>query len=139
MSETYNLSRFTSAQNPVFEQVCSELRAGRKMGHWMWFIFPQIKGLGESQMSQPFAISCREEAAAYLNHEILGPRLIECTKIVNGLDGLDAREIFGYIDAMKFRSSMTLFTQVATGEQPFSAALQKYFGGAPDPLTLERL
>jgi uncharacterized protein (DUF1810 family) len=139
MSETYNLSRFTSAQNPVFEQVCSELRAGRKMGHWMWFIFPQIKGLGECQMSQAFAISCREEAAAYLNHEILGPRLIECTKIVNGLDGLDAREIFGYIDAMKFRSSMTLFTQVATGEQPFSAALQKYFGGAPDPLTLERL
>ena len=139
MSETYNLSRFTSAQNPVFEQVCSELRAGRKMGHWMWFIFPQIKGLGESQMSQAFAISCREEAAAYLNHEILGPRLIECTKIVNGLDGPDAREIFGYIDAMKFRSSMTLFTQVASGEQPFSAALQKYFGGAPDPLTLERL
>ena len=139
MPETYNLSRFISAQNPVFDEVCSELRAGRKMGHWMWFIFPQIKGLGDSQMSQAFAISCREEAVAYLNHEILGLRLVECTKIVNGLHGLGASEIFGSMDAKKFRSSMTLFAQVASGEQPFSAALQKYFGGKPDPRTLERL
>ncbi len=139
MGDPYNLARFVRAQDRVFAQACLELRAGRKMGHWMWFIFPQIEGLGQSQMSRAFAISSREEAVSYLNHAILGPRLVECTQIVNGLGGVGARDIFGYVDEMKFRSSMTLFAQVATGKQPFTVALQKYFGGEPDRLTLERL
>lgn len=139
MSKTYNLERFVRAQSPVFEEACSELRTGRKTGHWMWFIFPQVSGLGHSDMSRAFAIHSREEAVAFLNHPVLGPRLYECTGIVNNLDNLDVREIFGDVDAMKFRSCMTLFSSVATGEQPFIIALQKYFGGKPDQRTIDLL
>jgi uncharacterized protein (DUF1810 family) len=105
----------------------------------MWFIFPQVGGLGYSEMSRAFAIYSREEAVAYLSHPILGPRLYEGTQIVNSLDIVDARDIFGDVDAMKFRSSMTLFSQVATEGQPFTIALQKYFGGEPDQRTIDLL
>src|SRR5271167_4165733 len=103
--DSYDLQRFVDAQNPVFEQVCSELRDGRKQGHWMWFVFPQIKGLGYSQLARKFAISSREEAEAYLKHPVLGPRLRECTQLVILVDGRSINEILGYPDDIKFRSS----------------------------------
>lgn len=139
MADPYNLERFVRAQNPVFERVCSELRLGGKEGHWMWFVFPQISGLGHSHMAREFAISSREEAKAYLRHTILGPRLRECTRLVVLLEGLGIRDIFGYPDYLKFRSCMTLFAQVTPENQIFNDALQKYFEGEPDHLTLERL
>src|SRR5215469_10785867 len=107
----FDLQRFVDAQDPVFEAVLSELRRGDKEGHWMWFIFPQIKGLGTSGMSQRFAISSRAEAEAYVTHSVLGPRLIQCTELVNAVEGRSAERIFGPVDAMKFRSSMTLFRE----------------------------
>jgi uncharacterized protein (DUF1810 family) len=134
----FDLKRFVEAQDPVFEAVLSELRRGDKEGHWMWFIFPQIKGLGISGMSQRFAISSRAEAEAYLAHSVLGPRLIQCTELVNTVEGRSAERIFGPVDAMKFRSSMTLFREVSSGA-PFDAALNKYFAGEPDTRTLQLL
>jgi uncharacterized protein (DUF1810 family) len=139
VNDPYNLQRFLRAQNPVFEQVCSELRVGCKVGHWMWFIFPQIEGLGHSLMASKFAIFSRDEAEAYLSHSILGPRLRECTRLVNAIEERSINQIFGYPDDMKFRSSMTLFAHVTSANQLFKDALQKYFGGASDPRTLERL
>lgn len=139
MNDPHNLQRFVHAQNPVYEQVCSELREGRKSGHWMWFIFPQIKGLGRSEIARKFAISSREEAAAYLKHPILGPRLRECSRLVTLAEGRSARQIFGYTDELKFRSSMTLFATVASDNGVFKDALQKYFGGELDSLTIEKL
>lgn len=139
MINTYNLQRFVDAQEPVFEQVLSELRAGRKSSHWMWFIFPQIEGLGYSETARRFAISSREEAEAYLKHPILGPRLRECTRLVNLVEGRSVDQIFGYPDNLKFRSSMTLFACVAADNGVFEDALQKYFGGEPEPATLKRL
>ena len=139
MSGPYNLQRFVDAQNPVYEQVCSELRAGRKSGHWMWFIFPQIKGLGHSHLASKFAISSREEAEAYLEHPILGPRLRECSRLVNLVEGRSIDEILGYPDDLKFRSSMTLFAHATSDNQVFKDALRKYFEGEFDRLTLERL
>jgi len=133
------LQRFVDAQNPVFEQVCVELRQGRKQTHWMWFIFPQIKGLGTSQMATKFAISSRQEAEAYLKHSVLGPRLRECTRLVNQVEGRSVNQIFGYPDDLKFRSSMTLFASTSCENAIFKDALQKYFGGEPDRSTLERL
>jgi len=133
------LQRFVDAQNPVFEQVCVELRQGRKQTHWMWFIFPQIKGLGSSQMATKFAISSRQEAEAYLKHSVLGPRLRECTRLVNQVEGRSINQIFGYPDDLKFRSSMTLFASTSCENAIFKDALQKYFGGEPDRSTLERL
>ncbi len=133
------LQRFVDAQNPVFEQVCVELRQGRKQTHWMWFIFPQIKGLGSSQMATKFAISSRQEAEAYLKHSVLGPRLRECTRLVNQVEGRSVNQIFGYPDDLKFRSSMTLFASTSCENAIFKDALQKYFGGEPDRSTLERL
>jgi uncharacterized protein (DUF1810 family) len=135
----YNLQRFVEAQSGVFEQVCSELREGRKQGHWMWFIFPQIQGLGNSPTAKRFAISSREEAAAYLKHPVLGPRLRECTRLVNLLEGRSIHEILGYPDDLKFRSSMTLFAHAASENEIFLGALQKYFAGEFDRLTLDRL
>jgi uncharacterized protein (DUF1810 family) len=114
MDDPYNLRRFSDAQNPVFEQVCSELRNGQKRGHWMWFIFPQIEGLGLSQTAREFAISSRDEAAAYLDHPILGPRLRECTRLVNLAEGRSIDQIFGYPDNLKFRSCMTLFAHATS-------------------------
>ena len=139
MDDPYDLERFVKAQDRVFEEVCAELREGRKESHWMWFVFPQIKGLGQSQTANTFSISSREEAEAYLSHPILGPRLRECTRLVNLVDGRSSEEIFGYPDYLKFRSCMTLFAQVTTDNECFVTALQKYFDGRPDRRTLDRL
>jgi uncharacterized protein (DUF1810 family) len=138
MNDPFSLQRFVDAQNPIFDQVVSELGDGAKRTHWMWFIFPQIKGLGNSQLARKFAISSREEAKAYLEHLILGPRLIECTKLVNLVQDSTIEQIFGYPDDLKFRSCMTLFANVS-GSQIFVEALSKYFKGKSDPATLERL
>ncbi len=139
MSDFFNLQRFVNAQNPVFDAVLSELRAGDKTGHWMWFIFPQLKGLGTSANAQYFGLVSLAEAEAYLQHPILGQRLRECTTIVNLVEGRSADAIFGGIDAVKFRSSMTLFGEASQPGGIFAEALAKYFGGAPDRLTLEKL
>ena len=139
MDDPFDLQRFVNAQDAVFEQVCSELRQGRKRGHWMWFVFPQLKGLGHSWMANKFGISSRDEAEAYLAHSILGPRLKECTRLVNLAEGRTVEQIFGYPDDLKFRSSITLFSVIGSDNEVFVAALQKYFGGQPDRLTLERL
>jgi uncharacterized protein (DUF1810 family) len=139
MNDLYNLQRFVDAQEPVFEQVLSELRQGHKRTHWMWFIFPQIKGLGNSELARKFAISSREEAEAYSNHPVLGPRLKECTQLVTLVEGRSINQIFGSPDDMKFRSSITLFANATSDNQVFKDALQKYFQGKSDALTLERL
>ena len=139
MNDPYNLQRFLDAQKRVYDSVLSELRRGRKQGHWMWFVFPQIKGLGRSSMGSRFAIASPAEAKAYLQHPVLGPRLIECTQLVNAIEGRSVEQIFGYPDDLKFRSCMTLFAHAAADNQVFTSALQKYFGGEPDPLTLEWL
>lgn len=139
MDDRYHLQRFIDAQQPVYENVCAELRAGRKRSHWMWFIFPQIQGLGHSEMAQRFALASLDEAIAYLAHPVLGARLRECSDIVVSLEGRSAEQIFGYPDDMKFRSSMTLFAQAGDGNTVFDACLRKYFGGEPDTATLARL
>ncbi|HMF78257.1 MAG TPA: DUF1810 domain-containing protein [Bryobacteraceae bacterium] len=139
MNDPFNLERFVTAQNPVFEAVRAELQRGCKQGHWMWFIFPQLRGLGHSAMATRFGIASRAEAEAYIAHPILGPRLMECTELVNLVEGHTAKEIFGAVDALKFRSSMTLFAATAGDAAIFANALQKYFSGQPDRLTLERL
>ena len=136
MDDPYNLRRFVYAQQAVYETVCRELRQGRKESHWMWFIFPQIKGLGHSEMARKFAISSRDEAKAYLAHPVLGPRLRECSRIVADLEGKSVEDIFGYPDDMKFRSSMTLFAQTAKDNEIFKRCLEKYLGGEADPATL---
>lgn len=127
------------AQQPVYASVCAELRLGSKRSHWMWFIFPQIKGLGHSVMARKYAISSLEEARAYLQHPLLGARLRECSRLVAAVDGRSADEIFGFPDNLKFRSSMTLFAQAAPHDQVFTECLRKYFGGAADPSTLAQL
>ena len=137
--DQYDLERFVSAQHSIYAEVVSELRAGMKTSHWMWFIFPQIRGLGGSPVSIEYAISSREEAAAYLQHPVLGPRLKECTQLVLDVENRSAEEIFGSPDDMKFRSSMTLFAQVSADDDIFNRALRQYFGGVPDQLTLDRL
>jgi uncharacterized protein (DUF1810 family) len=137
--DSFDLERFLDAQNPDFEDVLVELRRGCKEGHWMWFVFPQLKGLGHSRMADKFGISSRAEAEAYLAHPILGSRLIECTHLVNLIEGRAIEEIFGEVDTLKFRSSMTLFAEVAADVSVFAEALRKYFAGQADRLTLERL
>jgi uncharacterized protein (DUF1810 family) len=137
--DPYNLQRFVDAQDPVYDRVCAELAAGHKRTHWMWFIFPQIAGLGHSAMAQEYAISGRGEAEAYLKHPVLGKRLRHCTQLVNRIEGRSAEQIFGPIDSVKLRSSMTLFAEVAEGDEVFAAPLRKYFGGAYDRVTLQRL
>lgn len=139
MTDPYNLQRFVNAQDPIYKEVCSELREGYKSGHWMWFVFPQIIGLGHSYLANKFAISSRKEAEAYLKHPILGPRLRECTQLVNLIEGRSIEEIFGYIDSLKFRSSMTLFDQASSDNEIFKDALKKYFGSEFDRSTIERL
>jgi uncharacterized protein (DUF1810 family) len=137
--DPYNLRRFVEAQNPVFEQACEELRDGEKRSHWMWFIFPQIQGLGHSPMAERFALSSREEAAAYGGHPILGPRLRECTRLVNLVEGRTVSEIFGFPDDLKFHSSMTLFAAVGGENGVFLEALRKYFAGKQDETTLRKI
>jgi uncharacterized protein (DUF1810 family) len=138
-ADPFRLERFVLAQAPLIKRVLSELESGMKTGHWMWFIFPQIRGLGRSPISIEYAISGIEEAQAYLQHLVLGPRLKECTRLVLSVEGRSALEIFGSPDDMKFRSSMTLFAKAARSDDIFERALQKYFDGMPDRLTLERL
>ena len=139
-SDPYNLARFVAAQDPVFAQVCAELAAGHKQSHWMWFIFPQLRGLGTSPMARRYAIGSLAEARAYLAHPLLGERLRACTQLVNRVEGRTVEAIFGYPDYLKFRSSMTLFARAATGaNEPFDAALAKYFAGEADPLARELL
>jgi uncharacterized protein (DUF1810 family) len=137
--ERYNLERFVKAQEGVYEQACAELRAGSKRSHWMWFIFPQIRGLGASEMAVRFAISSLDEAGAYLTHEVLGRRLREVTAIVAALAGKTAEQIFGYPDDLKFRSSMTLFARAAEKESIFEIVLGQYFAGQMDSETLKRI
>lgn len=139
MTDSYQLERFVHAQDPVYDRVLSELGAGEKRGHWMWFIFPQIAGLGTSPMAQRYAIRSLDEANAYLAHPVLGPRLRECTELVNRVQGRAIEEIFPYPDDLKFRSSMTLFAAAAEDEAPFARALRLYFGGEKDRATLDRL
>ncbi len=139
MSDRFELERFVEAQEGVYEQACAELRTGRKRSHWMWFVFPQIRGLGSSPMAVRFAISGLEEAKAYLEHPVLGARLRECAGIVAGVEGKTASEIFGYPDDWKFHSCLTLFAQADEGSGVFGEGLAKYFGGEMDRETLERI
>jgi uncharacterized protein (DUF1810 family) len=135
----YDLERFVTAQERDYETVVGELRRGRKSSHWIWFIFPQIAGLGYSSMSQHFAIGSLDEARAYLAHPVLGPRLRECARLVLSVEGRTAQEILGSTDAMKLRSSMTLFHRAAPDEPEFALVLDRYFAGVADPATDERL
>ena len=141
--DPYKLQRFIDAQKPVWAQVKAELTAGEKQSHWMWFIFPQIRGLGSSFMAQRFAITGMKEARAYLAHPLLGRRLRECTSLVNNVVEREIGAIFGTPDDLKFRSSMTLFDEAARSSgmdgAEFADALSKYFGGVPDEATLELL
>jgi uncharacterized protein (DUF1810 family) len=139
MDTQFNLERFVTAQAPVYKGVIAELKAGRKRNHWMWFIFPQIAGLGRSEMAQEYAISSADEAAAYLAHPVLGPRLRECSALVAAIDDKQVDEIFEPPDDRKFHASMTLFAEVAPDEAVFHAGIDKYFDGMPDQATLERL
>jgi uncharacterized protein (DUF1810 family) len=137
--DPHDLQRFVDAQAPIYDTVRAELRQGRKLSHWMWFIFPQIAGLGRSATSMRYAISSLAEAEAYLNHPVLGPRLRECTRLVMLVEGRSAHEILGSPDDMKFHSCLTLFAKAASEDSLFRDALEKYFDGAEDPMTLERL
>jgi uncharacterized protein (DUF1810 family) len=138
-TDDYDLERFVDAQDPVIDQVRGELEAGRKRTHWMWFVFPQVEGLGKSPKAKRFAISSPDEARKYLEHPTLGPRLTECTEIVNGVEDKTAYEIFGSPDNLKFRSSMTLFDTIADETEIFARALEKYFDDEPDQKTLKIL
>lgn len=141
MDDPYDLRRFVAAQDSggTYDQATAELRRGRKTGHWMWFIFPQIAGLGRSQMSKKFAISSLDEARAYLAHPSLGPRLIVCATIVAQTQGRTAEQIFGALDAQKLHSSVTLFLRADPSEKVFGTVLARYFHGLPDPATDQRI
>jgi uncharacterized protein (DUF1810 family) len=139
VTAAHNLQRFLEAQNCVYQEVLAELTAGSKQTHWMWFIFPQLAGLGSSPTARLYALSGIADARDYLAHAVLGPRLRECTELANAVSGRTAREVFGAPDDLKFRSSMTLFAFAAGGESVFREALVRYFDGEPDPLTLQLL
>jgi uncharacterized protein (DUF1810 family) len=137
LSDPHDLQRFVTAQDQggTYERALAELRAGRKTSHWMWFVFPQIAGLGQSATSRRYAIESLEEARAYLDHPVLGPRLVECAQALLAHEGLSAEEIMGGIDGVKLRSSMTLFSRVGETEA-FEQVLERYFGGELDGATL---
>ena len=137
--DPHNLQRFVDAQHGVYDEALAEIRDGRKTSHWMWFVFPQIAGLGSSATAQRYAIRSADEARAYLRHPVLGPRLIRCTEAALRLEGLSAAEIFGHPDDLKLRSSATLFANVAPPGSVFHRLLEKYFGGHADERTLELL
>ena len=139
MSDPHDLRRFLDAQEPVYETVMEELRAGRKRTHWVWFIFPQLRGLGHSATAAHFGIGSRDEAAAYLEHEVLGARLRRCSRLLTSLEGTSADLVMGQVDALKLRSSMTLFAAVADDDRDFVAVLGQYYRGEPDPRTLHLL
>ncbi|MHB1534347.1 MAG: DUF1810 domain-containing protein [Acidimicrobiales bacterium] len=141
IDDPYHLGRFVTAQDDggTFERAVAELHRGHKTSHWMWFVFPQISGLGQSPMSRTFAISSLKEAKAYLRHPVLGPRLLTCTSIVAGTQGRSAEDIFGVIDAQKLRSCMTLFSLAAPAEPLFAQVLHRFFDGVADPATDQRI
>ncbi len=139
MNDPFHLQRFVAAQEPVYGQVCAELAAGAKTGHWMWFVFPQLQGLGRSTMAIRYSITSKEEAQGYWHHDVLGPRLKECVELVLAVKGKTAFQIFGTPDELKFRSSMTLFAQAVPDEPMFKRPLAKYFDGRDDPRTMELL
>lgn len=138
-SDPFDLKRFVDAQAPVYRSVVAELRSGRKRTHWMWFVFPQLRGLGHSPIADCYGISSMAEARAYLDHDLLGPRLHECTQLVNQVAGRSIEEIFGWPDDLKLRSSMTLFARATTDNEDFVTLLARYYGGQQDPATLARL
>ncbi|OBI24696.1 DUF1810 domain-containing protein [Mycobacterium sp. E2238] len=138
-SDPFDLQRFVDAQAPVYRNVVEELRSGRKRSHWMWFVFPQLRGLGGSPTAVHYGISSLEEARAYLRHEVLGPRLRECTRLVHAVRDRSVADIFGSPDDLKLRSSMTLFARAADDNEDFLAVLDKYYDGGQDQLTVERL
>lgn len=138
-SDPFDLQRFVDAQAPVYRDVVDELRAGRKRSHWMWFVFPQLRGLGGSPTAVRYGISSLDEARAYLRHEVLGPRLRECARLVNGVQGRSVGDIFGSPDDLKLCSSMTLFSRATDDNEDVVALLDKYYDGRQDRLTLERL
>jgi len=138
-SDPFNLQRFADAQERVYSTVVDELRTGRKRSHWIWFIFPQLAGLGSSSTAARYAINSLDEARAYLRHDVLGPRLRECTRLVNAVQGRSIGEIFGSPDDLKVRSSMTLFTHATDDNDDFVQLLARYYDGEQDPLTLQRL
>jgi len=135
MDDPHDLQRFVTAQAPVYDQVRGELRRGRKASHWMWFVFPQIAGLGHSAMARRYAIASLDEARAYLDHPALGPRLREAAALVTAVEGKSLNAILGSPDDLKFHSSMTLFALASGNEAVFTQALAKYFAGQPDPAT----
>ncbi len=137
--DPYDLSRFVSAQAGVYDTALAELRGGLKRSHWMWFIFPQIQGLGHSSTAEYYSIKSIEEARSYLNHPVLGPRLVECAEALLAINGRTASEIFGSPDDLKLRSSMTLFAAVAEPPSVFARVLDKYYGGEKDMRTLSLL
>ena len=137
--DPFDLSRFLTAQAPIFDTALEELRAGRKQSHWMWFIFPQLRGLGHSSMAQAYGIRSLDEARAYLAHPVLEPRLTLVTRTVQAVEGRSLNAIFGSPDDMKFRSSMTLFSLAAGGASPFDDALARWCAGQPDEATLSLL
>jgi uncharacterized protein (DUF1810 family) len=137
MDDPYDLERFVTAQNAggTYERALAELKSGRKQSHWMWFVFPQIAGLGQSPTSRRFAISSLDEAAAYLRHGVLGPRLMECTTVLAETSNRTAQQILGGIDSLKLQSSMTLFRRAAPSETLFGSVLDRYFDGLADTAT----
>jgi len=139
MNDATSLDHFVRAQAPVYEHVLRELAGGHKQTHWMWFIFPQLRGLGHSLTSERFALESVEHARRYLDHEPLGPRLLECTRLVLAIPNPDPKAIFGYPDWMKFRSSMTLFAQCSADSSIFSDAIARCFSGVADEKTLRLL
>ena len=140
MDDIHHLGRFVDAQATRYDSALAEVRRGAKRSHWMWFVFPQIAGLGSSPMAQHYAISGLDEARAYLDHPVLGPRLREIVSALRDVDPPDARAVFGAIDAVKLRSSLTLFVHAANISEPlFREALDRWFDGVEDPATLERL
>jgi uncharacterized protein (DUF1810 family) len=137
--DPYDLKRFVSAQQPVYGTVLAELRAGRKRTHWMWYVFPQVSGLGHSATSTHYAVGSLEEARQYLGHPVLGARLVECAEAILAVEGRSASDIFGYTDVLKLASSMTLFAEAAGPDSVFGRVLTKYFGGRRDTRTLDLL
>ena len=137
--DCYDLQRYVDAQERVYRTVVEELTAGRKRSHWMWFVFPQLRGLGSSPTAVRYGIGSIGEACAYLAHQLLGPRLRECARLVAAIDGRSAEEVFGWPDDLKLRSSMTLFSHAAADNHDFVAVLERFYDGEEDPATVARL
>jgi uncharacterized protein (DUF1810 family) len=139
VADPHDLARFVEAQEPVYRTAVAELRAGRKRTHWMWFVFPQLRQLGRSPTAVHYGIASRDEATAYLAHDLLGRRLRECARVVAAVDGRSAEQIMGPVDALKLRSSMTLFAEVTDDDHDFTRVLERFYSGEPDSLTVELL